>query len=57
MRHVPGEVAAGGKPICVTGCPMRALDFGTREEMMEKYGEGDVEVEPLPPTPRARTSS
>ena len=43
-----GEVAAGGKPICVTGCPMRALDFGTREEMIEKYGEGDVEVEPLP---------
>ena len=43
-----GEGAAGGKPICVTGCPMRALDFGTREEMIEKYGEGDVEVEPLP---------
>ena len=44
-----GEVAAGGKPICVTGCLMRALDFGTREEMIDKYGEGDVEVEPLPP--------
>ena len=42
------EIEAGGKPICVTGCPMRALDWGTREEMIEKYGEGDVEVEPLP---------
>lgn len=27
---------------------MRALDFGTRDEMVEKYGEGDVEIEPLP---------
>lgn len=42
------EVAAGDKPFCATGCPMRALDFGTREELAEKYGEGDVEVEPLP---------
>ena len=43
-----GEVESGSKPICVTGCPMRALDFGTREELVDKYGEGDVEVEPLP---------
>lgn len=42
------EVDGGGKPICVTGCPMRALDFGTREDMVAKYGEGDMEVEPLP---------
>ncbi len=42
------EVAAGGKPICVTACPMRALDFGTREDMVALYGEGDVEIEPLP---------
>ena len=35
-------------PVCVAACPQRALDFGTREEMIEKYGEGDVEVEPLP---------
>lgn len=42
------EIAAGGKPICVTGCPMRALDFGTREDMIAQYGEGDIEVEPLP---------
>ena len=27
---------------------MRALDFGTREDMEALYGAGDVEVEPLP---------
>ena len=27
---------------------MRALDFGPREELVERYGEGDIEVEPLP---------
>lgn len=44
-----GEVTeAGGRPVCVAACPMRALDFGTREDMIEKYGEGNVEVEPLP---------
>ncbi len=43
-----GEVEAGGKPICVAGCPMRALDFGPYEDLAAKYGEGDVEVEPLP---------
>ena len=42
------EVEGGGKPVCVTACPMRAFDFGTREDMIAKYGEGDVEVEPLP---------
>ena len=43
-----GEVAAGGKPICVTGCPMRALDWGPLDDMVAQYGEGDIEVEPLP---------
>ena len=43
-----GEVAAGGKPICVIGCPMRALDWGPLDDMVAKYGEGDIEVEPLP---------
>ncbi len=28
----------GKKPICVTGCPMRALDAGPLEEMETKYG-------------------
>lgn len=44
-----GEVLEGGTPLCVLACPMRALDFGTREDMVAKYGEGDIEVEPLPP--------
>lgn len=42
------EVANDGKPICVTGCPMRALDFGSVEDITSRYGEGDIEVEPLP---------
>lgn len=42
------EVDAGGKPLCVTACPMRALDWGPVEEMVEKYGEGNIEIEPLP---------
>ncbi len=28
----------GKKPICVDGCPMRALDAGPMDEMKEKYG-------------------
>jgi anaerobic dimethyl sulfoxide reductase subunit B (iron-sulfur subunit) len=39
--------AADGSPICVSGCPMRALDFGELAELQAKYGNGDVEVEPL----------
>ena len=35
------------KPSCVAGCPMRALDFGTMEELEEKYGT-NRSVLPLP---------
>ena len=42
------EVDAGGKPLCVTACPMRALDWGPVEDMLAKYGEGNIEIEPLP---------
>ena len=42
------EVARGRVPICVATCPMRALDWGDIEELRQKYGEGNVEVEPLP---------
>jgi anaerobic dimethyl sulfoxide reductase subunit B (iron-sulfur subunit) len=28
----------GEMPVCVTSCPLRALDFGTLEEMETKYG-------------------
>ena len=31
--------AEGKQPICVTGCPTRALDSGPIDEMMAKYGE------------------
>lgn len=30
--------AEGKKPVCVEGCPMRALDAGPIEEMEAKYG-------------------
>ena len=42
------EVAAGRKPYCVAACPMRALDWGEYDELVAKYGEGNVEVAPLP---------
>lgn len=42
------ELALDRKPVCVTACPMRALDFGEYDELVAKYGEGSVEVEPLP---------
>ncbi|MDR3053025.1 MAG: 4Fe-4S dicluster domain-containing protein [Coriobacteriales bacterium] len=41
-------VAEGDVPVCVSGCLMRALDFGELTELQGKYGTGDVEVEPLP---------
>jgi anaerobic dimethyl sulfoxide reductase subunit B (iron-sulfur subunit) len=31
--------AEGRQPICVAGCPMRALDAGTLEELEAKYGQ------------------
>lgn len=42
------RVAQGKKPYCVAACPMRALDFGELDELRAKYGDGDVEIEPLP---------
>jgi len=41
-------VVAGDVPVCVSGCNMRALDFGELFELQEKYGHGDIEIEPLP---------
>lgn len=46
-EHLTNEEDTG-KPLCVTGCPMRAMDFGTYDDLVAKYGEGDVEIEPLP---------
>ena len=42
------EVEAGDKPLCVRACPMRALDWGDYEELVAKYGAGNIEIEPLP---------
>jgi anaerobic dimethyl sulfoxide reductase subunit B (iron-sulfur subunit) len=40
-------LSLGLKPACVDACPMRALDFGTFEEMTSKYGQVR-KVYPLP---------
>ena len=52
------ELEAGGsKPPSASPAALCALDFGTREDMIAKYGEGDVEVEPCRRTRLIRTSS
>ncbi len=43
-----GLIEKGEKPICVAGCLMRAFDFGELSELQAKYGNGDMEIEPLP---------
>jgi len=40
-------ITKGLKPSCVASCPMRALDFGTYNEITAKYGSGE-NVFPLP---------
>ena len=35
----PDRLKEGKKPICVAGCPMRALDAGPLEELKALYGE------------------
>lgn len=43
------RVAAGQKPICVEACPLRALDFGTKDEMTRAHGDSEVaDIAPLP---------
>lgn len=43
------EVDAGRPPSCVAACPLRALEFGDREELEAKYGK-NAPVYPLPDT-------
>jgi anaerobic dimethyl sulfoxide reductase subunit B (iron-sulfur subunit) len=37
----------GKPPSCVASCPMRVLDYGTRDELMKKYGKEDS-IFPMP---------
>lgn len=37
----------GKTPVCVSSCPMRALDFGRYEDLLEKYGDHE-NIYPLP---------
>lgn len=40
-------VEEGKLPSCVASCPMRVLDFGTKEELLEKYRDED-RIYPMP---------
>jgi anaerobic dimethyl sulfoxide reductase subunit B (iron-sulfur subunit) len=43
------EIDAGKPPTCVAACPMRALDYGDKQALIEKYGlQGTRGVFPLP---------
>lgn len=41
------RVAQGKQPMCVTSCPLRALEFGEINELRAKYGT-NADVAPLP---------
>lgn len=40
-------ISQNKKPICVSACPLRALDFGPIDELRQKYGEVAA-IAPLP---------
>ncbi len=42
-----GLVSAGGNPRCVDACPMRALHFGTIEDLRAEFGD-NADAGPLP---------
>ncbi len=43
------RISNGDLPVCVSGCPMRALDFGPIDEIIARYG--DVrEIDEMPST-------
>lgn len=49
------NLEAGLPPTCVAACPMRALDFGERAELEERYGPLPA-IPPLPDTALTRPS-
>jgi len=46
----------GKSPACVDACPMRVLEFGELEELVNKYGLSD-NIFPLPPASLTRPST
>ena len=49
------DIDAGVPPACVASCPMRALEFGERVELEEKYGKSG-KIFPLPENQLTRPS-
>ncbi|USD35693.1 MULTISPECIES: DMSO/selenate family reductase complex B subunit [Ferrimonas] len=43
------RIELGRKPVCVESCPMRALDFGTMDELRARYPDAvQPDIAPLP---------
>ena len=42
------RLAEGKIPVCVSACPLRALDAGDIDELRAKYGEGVQQIYPMP---------
>jgi anaerobic dimethyl sulfoxide reductase subunit B len=42
------DLARGESPACVSACPMRALDWGTEEDLGLRYGAGEEGSDPYP---------
>jgi anaerobic dimethyl sulfoxide reductase subunit A len=45
------DIDEGRQPACVPGCPMRALDVGTREELTARHGDIEPEAAGMYPLP------